>query len=162
MKYNKKEKKDIEILKNQDSTIFKVKYLERKILVDNFYYGFINNKNIYLFEESFECAPIIATDKAFQKLAKPIKYVSAERKYNNIEYVNDDNILYPKSITRRYEYSNVKDEKNPIKMIMRVYVKTIPKPNFDFELGIKMVGNITEYMKAIKEQYPKLIIPDKE
>ena len=136
-----------------------VKYLKTETLVDNFYYGFINNKNIYLFEESFETKPNIG---AIQKLAKPLRYVHGERRYNIVEFVNDDNFLYPKSMNRRYEYSNIKDKKKPIKMVMRVYVETIPNPNLDFELDIRLPRSTTETMEKIKEKYPKLIIPDKE
>jgi hypothetical protein len=159
IKSKRKREKNIEILKNQDTTIFKVKYLNNKAIIDNFYYGFINNKNIYLFEESYS-----PTGKMIpiQKLAKPIKYVSTRRYYYMAEFVNDDNLLYPKSVTRLREYFNMKDEKKPVKMVMRASVKTIPNPNLESELNIRMRSNTTEYMKEIKETYPNLVIPSTE
>ena len=166
IKSSKKAKKDIQILKNSDTIIFKVKFLNSESSSDNknnYYYGFINNKNIYCMEESFECVnPTNTAYKMTQKLAKPIRYVYAVRRYFIYEYVNDNNLLYPKSFIRRYEYLNIKDEKKPIKMVMSVHVETIPNPNFETELDIRMNGNTTEYMETIKKQYPKLVIPNKE
>lgn len=159
-KSEKKRKKDIEVLRSQDTTLFVVKYLDDEVRLDNFYFGFINNKNIYFFEESFETKNVDLT--TVRKLAKPIKYVDTQRKYNRIEYVRDDNMLYPKSIHRLYEYNNVKNPNKPVKMVMRVSAQTIPNPNLETELRVRVFGNTTEYMQDIKENYPDLVIPNKE
>lgn len=157
---SEKTKKDIEVLRSQDTTLFVVKYLDDEVRLDNFYFGFINNKNIYFFEESFETKNVDLT--TVRKLAKPIKYVDTQRKYNRIEYVSDDNMLYPKSIHRLYEYNNVKNPNKPVKMVMRVSAQTIPNPNLETELRVRVFGNTTEYMQDIKENYPDLVIPNKE
>jgi len=145
----KKKYKIENIFQQNDSTIFKISYIEKgkKQKYDQ-------QRNYYFFENN-----IIRKVEQYDEYSKNrykiviFDFTNISR-YEKVEYENNK-IINIKSRNYKNEtfYHNINQT-----VISEVFCEIIPNPNLEFEIN-KTMGNLKISVLSIKKQYPNLIIP---